>query len=78
MSVAVREAFDFAAVAEVVSGPARIQFGTRRGATERSDRASPRVVFLETEDVVAIQPLLHRYCFAVDSGTPDETVFLNF
>jgi hypothetical protein len=29
-----------------------------------------------TEDVVAIQQLLHRYCFAVDSGTPDETVFL--
>jgi hypothetical protein len=29
-----------------------------------------------TEDVVAIQQLLHRYCFAEDSGTPDETVFL--
>jgi hypothetical protein len=25
-----------------------------------------------TEDVVAIQQLLHRYCFVVDSGTPDE------
>src|SRR5207249_3718590 len=29
-----------------------------------------------TEDVVAIQQLLHRYCFAVDSGTPDETASL--
>ena len=24
------------------------------------------------EDVIAIQQLLHRYCFVVDSGTPDE------
>lgn len=29
-----------------------------------------------TEDVVAIQQLLHRYCFVVDSGTPDETASL--
>ena len=27
-----------------------------------------------TEDIVAIQPLLHRYCIVVDSGTPDEVV----
>lgn len=29
-----------------------------------------------TEDVVAIQQLLHRYCIVVDSGTPDEVANL--
>ncbi len=29
-----------------------------------------------TEDVVAIQQLLHRYCFVVDDGTPDEVASL--
>jgi hypothetical protein len=29
-----------------------------------------------TEDVVAIQQLLHRYCFLVDSGTPDQVASL--
>src|SRR5262249_32114486 len=29
-----------------------------------------------TEDVVAIQQLLHRYCFLVDSGPPDEVATL--
>ena len=29
-----------------------------------------------TEDVVAIQQLLHRYCFAVDDGTPDDVASL--
>jgi hypothetical protein len=28
------------------------------------------------EDVIAIQQLLHRYCFVVDSGTPDEIASL--
>ena len=28
------------------------------------------------EDVVAIQQLLYRYCFVVDSGTPDEIASL--
>jgi hypothetical protein len=29
-----------------------------------------------TEDVVAIQQLLHRYCFVVDDGTPDDVASL--
>lgn len=28
------------------------------------------------EDVIAIQQLLHRYCFVVDGGTPDEIASL--
>jgi SnoaL-like domain len=28
------------------------------------------------EDVIAIEQLLHRYCFVVDSGTPDEIASL--
>ena len=72
-SVAVREAFDFPAVAEVVSGPARIQLGIRRGAAERSDRASPRVVFLETEDVVAMHAGLRAR-----GGQPSELEKVNW
>jgi hypothetical protein len=30
-----------------------------------------------TEDVVAIQQLLRRYCFVVDDGTPDEVASLS-
>ena len=29
-----------------------------------------------TEDVLAIQQLLHRYCFVVDDGTPDDVANL--
>lgn len=53
-SVDVREAFESTAVAEVVSGPACIQLETDPRSTERGDRASRRVLFFETADVVAM------------------------
>jgi hypothetical protein len=31
---------------------------------------------MATDDIVEIEQLLHRYCFAVDSGTPEEVAAL--